>query len=135
MEEIKQKRPGLKDYSRINYRLVQEWQVPNWVKVQPISQDEENAKLVTLGKRERKQAFNYDNLTEMQFLKIIDEGNDPVEVMKKAAKRRNQRIRTDDKGGANQIQLNEFDDEDLYDDVKEQGKDQEIQGITQQPKI
>ena len=58
MEEIKQKRPGLKDYSRINYRLVQEWQVPNWVKVQPISQDEENQAAEQVQKKKKKKKDN-----------------------------------------------------------------------------
>jgi len=36
-------RPGMKDYSRFNYRLVQEWEVPEWIKVKPenIQNDED----------------------------------------------------------------------------------------------
>ena len=39
LEEIKKHKPGLKDYSHINWRLVQDWEVPEWVK--PDSQIEE----------------------------------------------------------------------------------------------
>ena len=35
MKKIMEMRPGLKDYSRINYRLIQDWEVPEWVKVRP----------------------------------------------------------------------------------------------------
>jgi len=41
MEEIRGMRPGLKDYSRFNYRLIQEWEVPEWIKVQPENKQED----------------------------------------------------------------------------------------------
>lgn len=82
MQEIRKNRPGLKDYSRVNYRLTQEWEVPDWVKVKPVNKDEETANIFGLGKRERKEFVNYDNLSDMQFLKIIEEGKDPNEVLK-----------------------------------------------------
>jgi SWI/SNF-related matrix-associated actin-dependent regulator of chromatin subfamily A protein 2/4 len=31
MAMIMEKRPGLKDYSRFNYRLIQDWEVPEWI--------------------------------------------------------------------------------------------------------
>lgn len=96
MEDIKKYRPGLKDYSRINYRLTQDWEVPDWVKVKPVSKEEETAKIFGLGKRERKEFINYDNLSDQQFLKIIEEGKDPNEVLKQAVRRREQRRRDGD---------------------------------------
>ncbi len=51
MQEIMKMRPGLKDYSKFNYRLIQEWEVPNWIKVKPINKEEEEKKLLDLGKR------------------------------------------------------------------------------------
>lgn len=92
-------RPGLKDYNRINYRLVQEWEVPEWVKVKPVSKDEEAAKIFGLGKRERKEFINYDNLSEQQFLKYIEEGKDPQEVVRQAALRREKRRRDGGQSG------------------------------------
>lgn len=38
--------------------------MPEWVKVKPINKDEENAKIFGLGKRERKEFVNYDNLSD-----------------------------------------------------------------------
>lgn len=37
LQEILEKKPSLKDkdLSKINYRLVQDWEVPEWVKVKP----------------------------------------------------------------------------------------------------
>jgi len=64
MEEIEKNKPGLKDYSGINYRLTQDWEVPDWVKVKPISKEEEHNKIFGLGKRERKEFVNYDNLSD-----------------------------------------------------------------------
>ena len=63
MEEIKRMRPGLKDYSRFNYRLIQEWEVPEWIKVKPDEKKDDDP-LLTLGKRVRKNIINIDNLSE-----------------------------------------------------------------------
>ena len=35
MKKIMEMRPGLKDYTRVNYRLTQDWEVPEWIKVKP----------------------------------------------------------------------------------------------------
>jgi len=64
MEKIKEMKPGLKDYSRINYRLIQEFEVPEWVRVKPVNKEEEEAKMYDLGKRKRKEFINYDNLSD-----------------------------------------------------------------------
>lgn len=64
MKLIREKRPGLKDYSRVNYRLIQEWEVPDWIRVKPVSKEEEDDQLMNLGKRVRKTVMNLDNLTE-----------------------------------------------------------------------
>lgn len=66
MKKIMEMRPGLKDYSRINYRLIQDWEVPEWIKVKPVDREEEDRKNnnVDLGKRQRKTLINMDNLSE-----------------------------------------------------------------------
>lgn len=33
LDEIKKNKPYLKDFQRVNWRLIQEWEVPDWVKV------------------------------------------------------------------------------------------------------
>jgi hypothetical protein len=35
------KEKGLKDSHRVNYRLIQEWEVPDWIKVKPADLEEE----------------------------------------------------------------------------------------------
>ena len=58
----------------INYRLIQEYEVPEWVKIKPkIIKDEE---IGNLGKRERKRVNYAEKLTDSQFTKIIEEGGD-----------------------------------------------------------
>ena len=94
MEEIMEQRPGLKDYSRINWRLTQDWEVPEWVKVQPINKEEEAKKSLDLGKRQRNKFVNYDNMSEIRYMQIIQDGGDPNEVMRQEViKRENRRNR------------------------------------------
>lgn len=92
MELIKQRRPGLSDYSTYNYRLTQDWEVPDWIKVKPVDKENEKDELLNLGKRQRKTVINMDNLSEAQFLKAIEEGEDVNEVIKKDNLRREKRI-------------------------------------------
>jgi len=54
----------MKDYDRINYRLIQDFEVPEWVRVKPVNKEEEEAKMYDLGKRKRKEFINYDNLSD-----------------------------------------------------------------------
>ncbi len=89
-------KPGLKDYSKFNYRLIQDWEVPNWIKVKPLNKEEEEKKLLDLGKRQRKAFINYDNLSDQQFLRIIEEGKDPNEVLREEANKKERRQRGED---------------------------------------
>lgn len=75
---IKEQRPGLKDYDRINWRLTQEWEVPDWVKVRPPEKDEEQT--TELGKRQRNEFVNPDNISDQRYLQYIQEGKDPYEA-------------------------------------------------------
>lgn len=83
MKMIMEQRPGLKDYSHINYRLIQEWEVPDWIRVKPVSKEDEEDLLMNLGKRVRKTVMNIDNLTEQQFLKALEDGDDLQEVIER----------------------------------------------------
>ena len=89
-------KPGLKDYSKFNYRLIQDWEVPNWIKVKPLNKEEEEKKLLDLGKRQRKAFINYDNLIDKQFLRIIEEGKDPNKVLREEANKKERRQRGED---------------------------------------
>ena len=85
-------RPGLTLDSNVNYRLIQEWEVPEWIKVKPVDTELEKVQLMNLGKRVRKTVTNIDNLSEQQFLKAIEEGKDLQEVMKEVNRRREARV-------------------------------------------
>ena len=74
LEEFKRQKPGLADYSKFNYRLIQDWEVPEWIKVQPETKEDVDPE--NLGKRARKTIINMDNLTDLQFEKAIEDGKD-----------------------------------------------------------
>ena len=92
MNEIIKHKPGLTMDSNYNYRLIQEWEVPKWIQVQPVDDEKERQDLLNLGKRVRKTITNIDNLSDQQFLKAIEEGEDLQEVMKRVNARREQRV-------------------------------------------
>jgi hypothetical protein len=64
MEEVIKHRPGLTVDSPYNYRLIQEWEVPEWIKVKPQDDSKEMDDILNLGKRVRKTITNIDNLTD-----------------------------------------------------------------------
>ena len=73
--------------ANVNYRLTQDWEVPDWVKTKPEDPD----KLVLefgAGKRQRKQINYNEEFSEAQFLKIIEQGGDPAQEAEKLRKRR-----------------------------------------------
>jgi len=64
IKEIIARNPDIKNTKNINYRLIQEWEVPDWIKIKPVDKDEEEMDLINLGKRQRTNLYNTDNLTE-----------------------------------------------------------------------
>jgi hypothetical protein len=52
--EIMKHRPGIAPETFINYRLTQEWEVPEWIRVKPVDDSKEKDNLLNLGKRNRK---------------------------------------------------------------------------------
>lgn len=92
LREIKEKY-GEAQHKHINYRLMQEWEVPDWVKREPETIKEEEHGL--LGKRERKKVNYTDALTESQFTKIIDEGGDLHAEIEKAQIKRHKKGKDD----------------------------------------
>ena len=66
--------------------------MPDWIKVKPIDTEKEKEDMMNLGKRVRKTIMNIDNLSEQQFLRAVEEGEDLQEVMKRVQARREQRV-------------------------------------------
>jgi hypothetical protein len=64
IQEIILRNPDIVNIKNINYRLIQEWEVPAWIKIKPVDKDEEEMDLINLGKRQRTNLYNTDNLTE-----------------------------------------------------------------------
>ena len=64
VREIILRDPNIKNIKNINYRLIQEWDVPDWIKIKPVDKNEEEMDLINLGKRQRTTLHNVDNLTD-----------------------------------------------------------------------
>ena len=121
--EIMAKRPGLKDYSRVNWRLTQDWEVPEWVKVQPVNKEEEEKKIVELGKRQRNKFVNYDNMSELRYMQIIQDGGDPHEVLRQEVLKRESRRNRGLPSQEEQPDADEDDDEMDSQDSRDQDDD------------
>ena len=64
LKEILARNPDIKNIDKINYRLIQEWEVPAWIKIKPVDKEEEEMDIINLGKRQRTNLNYVDNLTE-----------------------------------------------------------------------
>ena len=73
--------------ANINYRLLQDWEVPDWIRTTK-PEDPSLQQELGLGKRKRNQVNYNDEISEGQWLKIIDQGGDPNEEVEKIRKRR-----------------------------------------------
>ena len=104
MQEIKEKF-GEQQHKHVNYRLMQEWEVPDWVKHEPQTIKEEEHGL--LGKRERKRINYADALTESQFTKIIDEGGDLHAEIEKAKEKKKDNDDSNDNENDNDVKSNQ----------------------------
>ena len=73
--------------NNLNYRLMQEWEVPEWIKIKP----EDPNKIVEefgMGKRQRKQVNYNDEISEGQWLKIIENGGDINQEVERIRKKK-----------------------------------------------
>ena len=80
-EEEKEQFKHYKDVVRnsnkgINYRLIQEDEVPSWIR--QTHHEPEVEKEYGRGNRIRKQVVYTEELTDQQFMRMLDEGIDPV---------------------------------------------------------
>ena len=74
---------------KINYRLIQDWEVPAWIH-QSVVEEEKVDPLLSTGKRLRKEV-NYKELSDSQAFKMFEAGLDPnLESDVKRAKKQQQ---------------------------------------------
>ncbi len=72
----------------MNYRLIQEYEVPAWIKNNSKPEDPKEAEELGAGKRHRKTVNYNEEFSEGQWLKIIEQGGDPQAEAEKIRKRR-----------------------------------------------
>lgn len=60
---------------KINYRLIQDWEVPGWIHASVVEEPKEDPMAYT-GKRARKEV-NYKELSDSQAFKMFEAGLDP----------------------------------------------------------
>ena len=68
------KEPQKGDSKYFNYRLISEEEVPEWIRNEP--KDEEDNLEYGRGSRIRKQVNYVDDLTDTQWLKLIEDGKE-----------------------------------------------------------
>ena len=62
---------------KINYRLIQTWEVPQWIQESVADDVPEELQEYGLGKRKRNEVNYKEELSEAQWLKIVEAGGDP----------------------------------------------------------
>ena len=75
---IKEKKPqkaNLPD-EKINYRLIQDWEVPQWIHASVVEEVKEDP-LAILGKRKRAEVNYKEQVSDSQYFKMIEAGLDP----------------------------------------------------------
>ena len=87
---IKEKKPakaGLPD-DKINYRLIQDWEVPRWIHDSVAEEIEEDPLTASLGKRKRNEVNYREQLSDTQWSKMVDAGVNPDDEIEKRRKKR-----------------------------------------------
>ena len=92
LDEIKERMPqwAHRTDDKINYRLVQDWEVPAWIDVKKEEEKQKNLEGVELGKRKRNEVYYSDIISEKRWLQIVDAGGDPEAEKERILKRRKQ---------------------------------------------
>jgi hypothetical protein len=72
----------------VNYRLIQEYEVPEWIKKNSKAEEPKEIEELGAGKRQRKTVNYNEEFSEGQWLKIIEQGGDPQAEADKIRKRR-----------------------------------------------
>ena len=61
---------------KINYRLIQDWEVPEWIH-ESVQEEKKVDPFLRLGKRKRNEVNYKEQVSESQFTKMIEAGLDP----------------------------------------------------------
>lgn len=72
--------------ANFNYRLIQDFEVPEWIQQSAKEQPVETLDEYGLGKRKRADVTYKEQLSENQWLKIIEAGGDPQQEIEKRRK-------------------------------------------------
>ena len=75
IRERKPQKAHLPD-EKINYRLIQEWEVPEWI-TKSVQEEKKEDPFANLGKRNRKEVNYKEQVSESQFVRMIEAGLDP----------------------------------------------------------
>ena len=78
IQMIREKKPHkakLPD-EKINYRLIQDWEVAEWIH-QSVVEEKEVDPLVSLGKRKRTEKNYTESMSDNQYFKMLEKGLDP----------------------------------------------------------
>lgn len=89
---IKSKKPTKANLAdeKINYRLVQTWEVPEWIQESVADEEVNPLQEYGLGKRKRNEVNYKEEFSEAQWLKIVEAGGDPQKEAEKKRKRRDE---------------------------------------------
>ena len=83
---VQSKLPNKKFTSNFNYRLIQDFEVPEWIQQSAKEAPVETLDEYGLGKRKRVEVQYKEQLSENQWLKIIEAGGDPQQEIEKRRK-------------------------------------------------
>ena len=87
---IREKKPAKKDVpdEKINYRLIQDWEVPTWITESVKEEVEVDPLLQNLGKRKRAEVNYKEHISDTAWLKLIEDGKDPAKELALRQKRK-----------------------------------------------
>ncbi len=108
----------------INYRLMQDYEVPVWVKSIPAPDEK---KETISGKRVRKKINYADDITEKQWEKCIEEGKDPTEEMERIKREKAERKKRKEEEEPNGPLIEEEEGESL--EENKSGEEKEVMTI------
>ena len=75
IRERKPQKAHLPD-EKINYRLIQDWEVPEWIS-KSVEEEKKEDPMLYMGKRNRKEVNYKEQVSESQFVRMIEAGLDP----------------------------------------------------------
>lgn len=130
-DEHQKKGLPLPNVQNINYRLIQEFEVPEWIKKHSKPEDPDNFIQEYGARKRRRKEVNYnEELSEGQWLKIIEQGGDPQEEAEKIRSRRKEMedgLANDGIPDKRRKLDGGFDDEDEYDDEDDEDEEEDYQ--------